>query len=92
MINAPYFRFNLAEIHHLYYGIVVTLLGVWLDAEWLRTLGVVIASDDIGQHICQGSGIYGAGYVSPLAAMWMPLYRTALWRWLVEKFPFLNNN
>lgn len=94
IIDKDYFRFNLAEIHHAYYGVVIMLVSAFLDDAWrlvLFCVGFVVFADDVYQHVCQGRKLFGQSYMSPLARLFLPLYRTKLWKRLVSKFRFLEN-
>jgi len=85
-IKSKYFRFNLLEWHHLYLGILIIGVGVYLQSITVWVIGVYVALDDFLQHICQGSKMCGNQYMSPLAAFaWkLGFYDNFLWRWLKD--------
>ena len=72
--------FNWKEVHHLYYGVILIILGIilWCLLSGLWTLitfpffffGVWFAADDIYQHVRQ---------------IWQPEYQSSLHRWFVRE-------
>lgn len=63
MIDKPYFYFNFKEIHHLYYGIILGVVGLYFEWHILSVVGGLLFADDLIQHIVQGSD---KTYKSPL--------------------------
>jgi hypothetical protein len=94
IIDKPYFRFNICQIHHLYYGIALMAMAIFFGG-WVRlalaAVGAIVFADDLYQHIMQGYALRGKDYVSPLARLALPIYRTRAWAWLAERFYFLRN-
>lgn len=76
-IVLPYLRFGYLEWHHLYTGVIIAVAGFVFDVEAVRWIGAVIATDDVGQHICQGYAMIGQSYVSPLHFIFYKLFPAA---------------
>ena len=88
-IDTKYFYFRLNEWHHLYTGLIIIGLSL-LTANWIQiilwTLGWIIASDDLGQHIMQGV-LGNPNYHTPFHYAGKPLY--IFRKYITEKFKWL---
>lgn len=62
------------QVHHFWYGAALYALGMWLGADWLLVLGLLVAADDAVQHAVQCSK---PEYRSPLHL----LARHTVYRW-----------
>ena len=90
MINTKYFYFKTNQWHHLYTGIIIALLSlfikVYVGQIILWTFGWILIADDLGQHIMQGV-LQNSNYHTPWHYAGRPFY--VLRKWLIKKYPNL---
>jgi hypothetical protein len=102
-MDNKYFYFNTDEIHHLYYGMALMIIGAWFNVEWLIWIGYTVALDDAYQHYYQGVVKHTyANLVSRFDKRWLVqspmarllndlVYSKDWWKNLATKFKFLKN-
>lgn len=95
IINTKYFYFGVRkengtwEIHHLYYGIVLTILGIVFNLIWMWVVGLILAVDDLYQHHKQGKD---KSYQSPINKLYglSGIENLRNWLYLKTKWEWLN--
>ncbi len=91
MILDNWWAFDYGAYHHLYTGLIMLGVGIWLlPSVWgtiLIAIGTWLTLDDVGQHRLQR--VYDdPNYYSYGHFLGRPAYQ--LRRWLIKKFPNLS--